>query len=89
MGMQAYRSILALRAVRRVLWLSIVVRVPLWAGNVVLTLHVVTHLHRSYGAAGLLVGVGHDRPGHQRAVARPPPRPRRPAATRSRRRWSC
>src|SRR5690242_5866399 len=57
MGIQAYRSILAMPAVRRVLWLSIVVRVPMWAANVVLTLHVVTHLHRSYGAAGLLVGI--------------------------------
>jgi MFS family permease len=57
MGIQAYRSILAMRAVRRVLWLSIVVRVPMWAANVVLTLHVVTHLHHSYAAAGLLVGV--------------------------------
>jgi MFS family permease len=57
MGMTAYRSILGLRDVRRVLWLSIVVRVPMWAANVVLTLHVVTHLHHSYTAAGLLVGV--------------------------------
>jgi predicted MFS family arabinose efflux permease len=29
----------------------------MWAANVVLTLHVVTHLHRSYAAAGLLVGI--------------------------------
>lgn len=57
MGLQAYRSVLAIRDVRRVLWLSLVVRIPLWAGNVVLTLHVVTHLGRSYSAAGLLVGV--------------------------------
>lgn len=57
MGVAGYRSILALRDVRRVLWLSIVVRVPMWAGSVVLTLHVVTHLHRSYSAAGLVVGV--------------------------------
>ena len=57
MGIEQYRSVLALRAVRRVLWLSLVVRIPLWAGSVVLTLHVVTHLHRSYSAAGLLVGV--------------------------------
>src|SRR6478672_4935666 len=57
MGIGAYRRMLAMRAVRRVLWLSIVVRVPMWAANVVLTLHVVTHLHRSYGAAGLLVGI--------------------------------
>ncbi|HEY8302910.1 MAG TPA: MFS transporter [Jatrophihabitans sp.] len=57
MGIGQYRSVLALREVRRVLWLSLVVRIPLWAGNVVLTLHVVTHLNRSYSAAGLLVGV--------------------------------
>jgi MFS family permease len=56
-GIEGYRSILRLRTVRRVLWLSIVVRVPMWAANVVLTLHVVMHLHRSYAAAGLLVGV--------------------------------
>src|SRR6478735_3971823 len=57
MGMTAYRSIFALRDVRRVLLLSVIVRIPMWAANVVLTLHVVTHLHRSYGAAGLLVGI--------------------------------
>lgn len=57
MGMSGYRSILALRDVRRVLWLSLVVRVPMWAGNVVLTLHVVTHLNRSYSEAGLVVGI--------------------------------
>jgi MFS family permease len=56
-GTQAYRDVLRSRDVRRVLLLSLVMRVPLWAGNVVMTLHVVTHLHRSYGAAGLLVGV--------------------------------
>jgi MFS family permease len=57
MGIAGYRSILALRDVRRVLWLSLVVRVPMWAGNVVLTLHVVTHLNRSYSAAGLVAGI--------------------------------
>jgi MFS family permease len=57
MGIAQYRSVLALRQVRRVLWLSFVVRIPLWAGNVVLTLHVVSHLNRSYSAAGLLVAV--------------------------------
>jgi MFS family permease len=45
------------RDVQRVLALSLVMRIPMWAGNIVLTLHVVTSLHRSYGAAGLLVGV--------------------------------
>jgi MFS family permease len=56
MGTATYRAIFALRDVRRVLLLSLVIRVPMWAGNVVLTLHVVSHLHRSYGAAGVLVG---------------------------------
>jgi MFS family permease len=56
-ALAAYRSVLQRAEVRRVLLLSFVVRIPLWAGNVVLTLHVVTHLHRSYGAAGLLVGI--------------------------------
>ena len=50
----AYRSVWALGAARRVLLLGTLVRIPLWAGNVVLTLHVVTHLGRSYGAAGLV-----------------------------------
>src|SRR5207244_881933 len=36
---------------------GLVVRVPLWASNVVLTLHVVTHLGRSYAESGLLVAV--------------------------------
>jgi MFS family permease len=56
MGIRAYREVVRIRDVRRVLVLSFVMRIPLWAGNVVLTLHVVTHLGRSYGAAGLLVG---------------------------------
>lgn len=55
--MQAYRSVLAIRDVRRVLLLILAVRIPMWAGNVVLTLHVVTHLHRSYAAAGLVDGL--------------------------------
>lgn len=54
MGLQRYRTVLGLRDVRNVLLLGLVVRIPLWAANVVLVLHVVTHLHRSYGAAGLL-----------------------------------
>jgi predicted MFS family arabinose efflux permease len=56
-GLQAYRQILAIRDVRRVLLLGLVVRIPLWAGNIALLLHVVTHLGRSYGAAGVLEGV--------------------------------
>jgi MFS family permease len=38
-----------------VLILGSIVRIPLWAGNVVLTLHLVSHLHRSYAEAGLVV----------------------------------
>ena len=40
--------------VRRVLVLGFVIRVPLWAVNVAITLHVVTHLHRSYAEAGVV-----------------------------------
>lgn len=57
MGIDAYRRVLSVPDVRRVLLLSFVLRIPLWASNVLLTLHVVTHLHRSYAAAGLLSGV--------------------------------
>jgi predicted MFS family arabinose efflux permease len=51
----AYRSVWGLGAARRVLILGSIVRIPLWAANVVLTLHIVSHLHRSYAAAGLVV----------------------------------
>lgn len=57
MGLQGYRAVLRLRDVRNVLLLGLVVRIPLWAANVVLVLHVVAHLHRSYAAAGLLSAV--------------------------------
>ena len=57
MGTGNYAGVFAIRDVRRVLLLGIVVRVPLWASNVVLTLHVVTHLHRSYAAAGAVAAV--------------------------------
>lgn len=40
--------------VRRILVLGLLVRIPIWAAGVVLTLHVVTHLDRSYTAAGAL-----------------------------------
>jgi len=40
--------------VRRVLVLGFVIRVPLWAVNIAVTLHVVTHLHRSYTQAGVV-----------------------------------
>jgi MFS family permease len=56
-GLQGYRAVLRLRDVRNVLLLGLVVRIPLWAANVVLVLHVVAHLDRSYGAAGFLTAV--------------------------------
>ncbi|MFL6109468.1 MAG: MFS transporter [Marmoricola sp.] len=40
--------------VRRILVLGILIRIPLWAAGVVLTLHVVGHLDRSYTQAGAL-----------------------------------
>lgn len=57
MGLQGYRAVLEVRDVRNVLLLGLIVRIPLWAANVVLVLHVVAHLDRSYGAAGLLSAV--------------------------------
>jgi predicted MFS family arabinose efflux permease len=56
-GLEAYRRVLRRPVVGPVLLLGIVMRIPLWATNVVLTLHVVSHLHRSYGAAGLVSAV--------------------------------
>lgn len=55
--MAAYRTVLGIPAARRVLLLGTLIRIPIWSGAVILTLHVVTHLHRNYAAAGLLAGV--------------------------------
>ncbi|MFC8502191.1 MFS transporter [Pedococcus sp. NPDC057267] len=49
-----YRRVLVVPALRRALVLGFLVRMPIFAGGVVITLHVVGHLHRSYGAAGLV-----------------------------------
>lgn len=51
-----YRRVLVLPAVRQALVLGVLVRMPIFAGGVVITLHVVSHLGRSYGAAGLVSG---------------------------------
>jgi hypothetical protein len=40
--------------VRRILILGLLVRIPIWAAGIVLTLHVVTHLDRSYAEAGVV-----------------------------------
>lgn len=75
MGAGRYARVFAIRDVRRVLLLGTVVRVPLWASNVVLTLHVVTHLHQSYAAAGALaaaatVAIGASGPWRGRRIDR-------------------
>jgi MFS family permease len=52
--MQPYRDILALGEVRRVFALAFAIRLPMFAIGIVLTLHVVSTLGRSYGEAGLV-----------------------------------
>ncbi|HEY7047096.1 MAG TPA: MFS transporter [Jatrophihabitantaceae bacterium] len=54
MSLARYQRVLAVRAARQAIILGILVRVPLFAGNVVLTLHVVSSLDRSYGQAGFV-----------------------------------
>lgn len=54
MNVGAYRDVLAIRDTRRILLLGLFVRVPLFAGMVILTLHVVTSLGHTYGRAGLV-----------------------------------
>ena len=49
-----YRRVLSSAALRRALVLGFLVRMPIFAGGVVLTLHVVSHLGRPYAAAGLV-----------------------------------
>jgi len=49
-----YRRVLAVPALRQAVVLGFLVRMPIFAGGVVITLHVVSHLGRSYGAAGLV-----------------------------------
>ena len=54
MNVAAYRHVLAIRDTRRILLLGLLVRVPMFAGTVILTLHVVSSLGRSYGQAGIV-----------------------------------
>ncbi len=49
-----YRRVLAVPALRRALLLGVLVRMPVFAGGVVITLHVVSALGRSYGEAGVV-----------------------------------
>lgn len=54
MDLGQYRHVLAIPDTRNALLLGLLIRIPMFAGTVLLTLHVVTSLGRSYGAAGLL-----------------------------------
>lgn len=53
----AYREVLRIPAARRTLLLGLIIRVPMLAGTVTLTLHVVSHLGLSYSAAGIAAAV--------------------------------
>lgn len=52
--LSTYAALLRRPEVRRILVLGFFLRVPLWATNVAVVLHVVTHLHRSYAEAGVV-----------------------------------
>jgi MFS family permease len=51
-----YRQVLADPVLRRILLLGLLIRLPMFTAMVVVTLHVVSHLGRSYGAAGTVSG---------------------------------
>ena len=52
---RTYLTILRIPAVRSALVLGLIVRIPMWAASIILTLHVVGHLGRSYGQAGIVI----------------------------------
>jgi MFS family permease len=54
MPLDPYRRVLSVPAMRQALVLGILIRIPIFAGGVLLTLHVVQTLGRSYGEAGLV-----------------------------------
>lgn len=54
MRFTTYGDLARNREVRRILLLGLLVRIPMWAAGIVLTLHVVTTLDHSYAAAGAL-----------------------------------
>lgn len=55
MAFAAYRSVLSIHQARFILALGLLIRIPMWAAAIVLTLHVVATLDRSYSEAGLIV----------------------------------
>src|SRR3954471_10255142 len=54
MLLKPYRETLALPGIKSLLVVATLARIPIAAGAVVLTLHVVTDLKMGYGAAGLV-----------------------------------
>lgn len=52
MRFSTYADLARMPVVRRILILGLLIRIPLWAAGIVLTLHVVDTLDRSYVAAG-------------------------------------
>jgi MFS family permease len=54
MTLTPYRETLALRGIRSLLVVATLARIPITAGTVTLTLHVVQDLHLGYFAAGLV-----------------------------------
>lgn len=54
MALQGYAAVLAVPQARSILLLGLLIRIPMWALNVALTLHVVKHLGLSYTMAGLI-----------------------------------
>jgi predicted MFS family arabinose efflux permease len=56
-SLEPYRRALASRRLRTALLLGLMVRAPVFAGGVLLTVHTVTTLGGSYSAAGVLVAV--------------------------------
>jgi MFS family permease len=53
-GFAAYRTVLGIKQARFILALGLLIRIPMWAAAIVLTLHVVAGLGRSYSEAGLI-----------------------------------
>ena len=54
MTLKPYRETLALPGIKSLLIVATLARIPITAGAVTLTLHVVTDLGLGYGAAGLI-----------------------------------
>jgi len=54
MGFGAYVEVLRIADARNALLLGLLIRTPMWAASIVLTLHVVVTLGESYSAAGLV-----------------------------------